>query len=872
MRGPLRRLVLSTVLSTCVCVCTPAQAQQWPAGNPYAPWLTQYANAQEAPAIHRDEFALVAAPYDSRENIADSDEAAPTADKTQSAILTPQHTQRILKQLEAQEQQRQASLLEQAYSLRIVDQLSQFGYELFDNNTDHADTANPHQVKTETATHREGLPGGAAQDDFVLSSGDRLMVTVRGQKNEQKAYLVDNQGFLIVDDITPIPAAGLTLGQVREILEAEATLRHNTEIFVSLDAVRQIDILIVGHVKHPGRQTLSVFHTVLDALIEAGGIEKTGSLRQIKLVRDGRSTFIDLYGLLVHASTNMDLQLRDGDRLIVPPIGPSIAVAGGVKRSGIYEILPDVRGMYTKGDNSQKLSLEEALTLAGGYLSPGQNRLLKLELAPNGQEKVQEVGKNAYAPLFGDGSILMVSSSREARTGTVEMLGQTRQPGLHDLEENKTLSALIPSEKMLGKDIYPLIGVIERQDTDTMTRQLVDFSPLLVAKGEFDRKLEDGDVVHLFSRQEIRDLQSGKAQNPIIEVGSTADEKEPISPQIRSFLEERSVYVRGAVREPGPWPVSEGASLEAIISSAGGMTLEASGNDIEISSVNQPEGHGTKQRFAINTRETDPAAIMIGPGDTVRINQKFNRVADTSVLIIGEVKSPGRYDLSPGDTMAELLQRAGGLTEQAYPEGTIFSRESERKSEESRFRSAARDLERALAVSMDKDTPPDTTQVAMARDLAAELKNVEAVGRITVEADPGILSVEPELNILLEKGDRIYIPKRPLTVRVNGEVLSPANLQFRKNKAPRDYIMEAGGYTYNADTDRAFVLYPDGSAQPLQVSSWNHKAAFIPPGSTIVVPRDPKPFDFMQSAKDISQILSNLAVTGIFLDDIRDDD
>lgn len=108
-------------------------------------------------------------------------------------------------------------------------------------------------------------------------------------------------------------------------------------------------------------------------------------------------------------------------------------------------------------------------------------------------------------------------------------------------------------------------------------------------------------------------------------------------------------------------------------------------------------------------------------------------------------------------------------------------------------------------------------------------------------------------------------------MRVNGEVLSPANLQFRKNKSPRDYIMEAGGFTYNADKDRAFVLYPDGSAQPLLVNTWNHKATFIPPGSTIVVPRDPKPFDFMQSAKDISQILSNLAVTGIFLDDIRDD-
>lgn len=866
MHHSLPAIVFSLLMSCCL--TTNAQAQSsWPVNSAYAPWLQQTAATAEKVERPVDDFALIAAPFDYKDGEAEEKAQPALPLNNTQPLLTPAHTQKIMRQIAAQEQARKASLLEQAYSSRIIDQLSQFGYDLFEDRTEDM---SPLARLLEKPDTRQGIPGGAAQDDFALSSGDRLTVTIRGQKNEQKNYTVDNQGFLIVDDITPIPAAGLSLGQVREILEAEAALRHNNEIFVSLDAVRQIDILVMGHVKKPGRQTLSVFHTVLDALIAAGGIEKSGSLRQIKLVRNGRSAYIDLYGLLVHAGTAMDMQLRDGDRLIVPPIGPTMAITGSVKRPGIYELLPDMHGTHNKGDRSRKLSVEEALALAGGYLSPGQSRLIKLELTADGQEKSQQVGRNTYAPLFGDGSILMVSASHQARTGAVEMLGETRQPGLHDLVGNKTLSALIPSGKALGRNIYPLIGVIERQNPDTISTQLIDFSPLLVARGAFDRKLEDGDVVHLFSRQEIQDIQTEKPPGRAIEVG-TAARKEPVSPAMKSFLEERSVFVRGAVRDPGPWPVSEGVSLEAVISSAGGTTLEASNSDIEISSAHQPEGHGNRQRFTVNIHETDPATVSIGPGDTVRVNQKFNRVADNSVLLIGEVKNPGRYDLGPGETMADLLQRAGGLTAQAYPEGAIFSRESERKAEESRFRAAARDLERSLAASMNKKDPPDTTQIAMARDLAAELKAVEAVGRITVEADPGKLSVAPELNILLEKGDRIFIPKRPLTVRVNGEVLSPASLQFRKTKKPRDYIMEAGGYTYNADDDRVFVLYPDGSAQPLQVSNWNHSAAQIPPGSTIVVPRDPKPFDFIQSAKDISQILSNLAVTGIFLDDIRDD-
>ncbi len=808
--------------------------------HPYAPWMDEETKAPGAPAT---------APRKKMDKPASR------------AVLTPASTQAIVEKLS--DEGRDASPLEKAYSSRIVENLDQFGYDLFG-----ADNGEAGKEKT----RRDGLPAGMAQDDFLLSSGDRVSITFTGQRSDHKVYAIDSQGFLIVDDLIPVPAAGLTLAQLREALEAQTANLHNTSLFISLDAVRQIDVLVVGHVHKPGRFTASVYHTVTDVLMQAGGVQKTGSLRQIKLVRQGRSTIIDLYGLLVHGSTMMDLQLRDGDRLIVPPIGPTLAVAGAVKRPAIYEILPGVRSTVFESGEGEKLSLQEALDLSGGFLKPGQNRLMKFTLGRDGREDVREITGNAYDLQFGDGAILMVSPSREKRTGMVELTGHTRRPGLHDLGQVKTLSALIDSEKVLGPDIYPLMGVIERRDDGNLTRGLIDFSPVMVLKGKYDRKLADGDVVHLFSTKQIRRLQEGE-EAPPAESGSAPgdDDALPDDPALLSFLKERGAFIRGAVRAPGPWPVAEGTNLKALIGAAGGLTLEASTKNVEISSKHQPEGHGTLQRFAINMNETDPAAISVGPGDSVRINQKFSKVEDQSVLLIGEVNNPGRYDLLPGDTLSRLIQRAGGLNHQAYPDGAIFSREAERRAEEQRFRAAARDLERALAVAMDKEEPPEADQIALARDLTAELRAVEAVGRITVEADPGILSVQPELDILLEAGDRVYIPKRPLTVRVSGEVLSPASLQFRKEKDPRDYLAEAGGLTYNADQGRVFVVYPDGSAQPLLVSSWNHKDVMVPPGSTIVVPRDPKPFDFMQSARDLTQIISNLAVTGIFLDDLRDD-
>ncbi len=97
-------------------------------------------------------------------------------------------------------------------------------------------------------------------------------------------------------------------------------------------------------------------------------------------------------------------------------------------------------------------------------------------------------------------------------------------------------------------------------------------------------------------------------------------------------------------------------------------------------------------------------------------------------------------------------------------------------------------------------------------------------------------------------------------------------MQFRKGKDAKTYIEEAGGTTYFADKDRAFVVYPDGSAKPLAVSAWKQSFNMIPPGSAIIIPRDPKPFNFLESAETISTILANIALTGFYLDDLGDDD
>lgn len=747
--------------------------------------------------------------------------------------------------------------LEIMYGGRADQDLKLFGYDLFDSKKKIADK----------------IPAGMVQDNYILSAGDKIDIVFRGQENARKSYEVNSQGLLITETLSPANVAGRTIGDIRKILEDEAASLHNLQIHLSLSGARQIDVLIIGAVNEPGRKTLSAFHTVLDALQQAGGIKKDGSLRRVKLVRAGKSQFIDLYSVMMQGGDSADMRLQNGDRLIIPPIGATVAVTGAVKRPAIYEI-----------KQGETLSALEMLGLAGGVLSPGSNRFIQLSLTASGEELVTTIEEPAER-TFGDGGILKVAQAKEKRTRNITLSGATRDPGDHDLKKAKKLSELIGRENVFDDSVYPLIGVIERRNPKTLTKSLVEFSPRLVLQEEFDADLSEGDVVHLFTMEQIHGLGAKISSEPLLQkVALHGAPEKPDAAKIKdgyiaSFLQERAAFIRGAVRQPGAYPVAKDTSLETLVAVAGGATIEANTNNIEVTTRLIPADEMgdamAPNRQNVSLGSESARVLKISPGDTVRINQKFNRVEEQSVTLLGEVKNPGKYDLLPGDTMMSLLQRAGGLNDIAYPNGVIFSRASERKQEETRYKTTARDLEMQLATSLkqeDKDKKPDMAQINAAQGLIAELKDAKAVGRITVEADPGVLSNNPDLNILLEAGDKIFMPRRPLTVRVGGEVLSPAALQFRKGKNARNYIDEAGGTTYFADRDRAFVVYPDGSAKPLAVSAWKQNITMIPPGSAIIVPRDPKPFNFLESAEKISTILANIALTGFYIDDLTDHD
>jgi protein involved in polysaccharide export with SLBB domain len=267
------------------------------------------------------------------------------------------------------------------------------------------------------------------------------------------------------------------------------------------------------------------------------------------------------------------------------------------------------------------------------------------------------------------------------------------------------------------------------------------------------------------------------------------------------------------------------------------------------------------------------------PLDVIRFRPIFSDRQDGRVTIVGEVRYPGTFDVRRGERLSSVLARAGGLTDEAYALGAIFTRRSAATAESEANQREAKELEVALAAAAQRGSFTSNVSTSAAagaagqtaadvvNNLIFELRTAPALGRITITADPSVLVVHPDLDIAMEGGDTLYIPKRPSTISVTGEVLNTGSFTYRNDLTVKDYIALAGGTRETADEGRTFVVLPDGTARPVE-ESWLtfNQNQIIPPGSIIVVPVAVAPFNFMATLTNISNlasIASSLAVTAL---------
>ncbi len=813
------------------------------------------------------------------------------------------------------------SRLEKDYQNRLGSKITQYGYSIFEN------------IPTE-----DSIMTGVIPDTYKLGIGDELIVTFQGSKSQSYTVKVDLEGRVIIPDLKPIPVLGMSFGDFRTILKKQVNESIiGAEVYVSLASVRYITVFVAGEVDTPGVVRTSSLATPLDVLMRVGGIKKTGSLRNVAIYRNGKKTIFDIYDLLEGKDTGFS-SLKDGDKVIVPTIGATVALDGELVRPGIYELQA----------GKVSIAFKKAMALAGGTLRPYGYEISQIKMDKMGRQNFYNIGEGQQ---IYSGEAIIAHLVENAQTGKVELVGHVKTPGSRSLSTVKTIRNLLGGRLNLEENPYLLFGLIERVDKKTQTRILRIFSPEKILNDNQNIDLEDRDRVIFLGRQDvafltseavrqvivtgkykaeqklangqenpeycrplknlariINDTQSNRFatatravfvgrevgevladksnstgslalddnQKVLLEMAQKEDEEEinskghlscpSIYNQVDNLLPlilEYIVSVDGAVRLPGVYPIVPGTSLASLLAVSGGASNDANMTNIEIANLDsgQQTDHVRMKWDYVDARQTDLATISINPGGGVRVGSKFSNFESGAVLLSGEFMQPGVYTIRKGEKLSDLIARAGGITDQAYSYGAIFTRKRVQEIQRQELRKTARHLQSAMiSASVKKNIEADS--LAAAQQLTNQLVNAELIGRVVIEADPLKLSLDPSLDTILEAGDALYMPKRPNFIIAMGDVLNPGALQFVPGKNIADYINEVGSYTRSADEGRIYIVYPNGVARPINLSSWGgDRNISIPPGTAIVVPTDLSPFDTLSLVKEIGSIFQNLAVS-----------
>ncbi|MBV7256896.1 SLBB domain-containing protein [Pacificimonas sp. WHA3] len=776
------------------------------------------------------------------------------------------------------------SILEEEYRERLASEtLRQFGYDLFQSA--------PGELTPIT---------GEVGDSYVLGVGDELLVTFSGATSSSNTARVARDGRLIVASLPPLQAAGRTLGNVRRQI-AGATRRNllGTDVYVSLGGVRSITVLVGGEVARPGQYQVTSMADIASVIARAGGIRKSGTLRNVKLYRRGAARTVDLYGLL-GIGTPSSAGVQDGDRIIVPVIGDTVAISGGVARPGIYEI----RGNTTLGD---------VLAYAGGAVPPRGYRVSVSRIEDDGQENFVSLDGPNSRLRAGDG-VLILGGSTGGKQNRVSLAGFVSNPGPRPLGAAGTVADLIGSSQELRLGTYLPMAVLRRRSLTSGLQEFEAVDLLSALDGTSPVPLRAEDRLIIFSRDDISFLNSTSvreilaggqhAECPVLEdlrdlVSDTQSprfnallrnnfysetsevvatgqllagndgalenmpEQDIESPCPEVFLEnvelltfvlEQSVSIGGSVRRPGAYPVANNESAATVIAAANGVLAAVRDGTIEVVRGDQFD------RFALPAGGdvSGLANIIVGPGDELRVTAPLRNSEDGTVLLTGEFVSPGLYAIRPGERLSQLIARAGGYTQNAYPYGAVLTRQSVRDAQQAAQARTARQLRETVLALAARDEV-DAEAVGAVSQIIDSMSKTDMPGRMVVEADPLALRARPDLDPLLEGGDALHVPNQPTAVYVFGSVLSPGALQFQAGKSVDEYVSEAGGTAGNTDKSRIFVVYPNGTAQPTRRSFWRRSDVVLPPGSTVIVPKDLTPLLGLEIAQTITGIFGGIA-------------
>jgi polysaccharide biosynthesis/export protein len=651
---------------------------------------------------------------------------------------------------------------------------------------------------------------GPVDPNYRLGPGDRLVLILTGDVEGAHQIEVSREGFVVIPQVGQVYVSNLTLAQLDELLLARLRRIYSgvgrgpgatTRFSVSVAGLRSNQVYVIGDVAQPGSYRISSAGTVLTALYAAGGPSENGSMRSVE-VRRGRALAgrLDIYDYLLRGDASGDVRLETGDVVFVPPRGGRVRVWGEVIRPATYEL--------KEGE-----TLADLLRAAGGLTAAADRRRVQIEriLPPDqrgaaGSDRVlmdlasaDLAGGDVPAVPMQQGDVVRVFKVAERVSHRVLVTGNVWAPGPVGFTPGMRLSDALRLAGGLRPDSYLGQVLVARLRSDSTRSQLRSALYDTTGRAVDDLLLEDSDEIQVFSQTEFRPR--------------------------------RYVVISGAVRRSGRYLFREGMTVRDLVLQAGGLHESALLNEAEIARLSENRVAGETARThrvpldsgylfergpdgryfgppglpapAVSGRE-----IELHPYDHVLILRQPDWTLQRTVYIAGEVKYPGRYALTQKlERLVDLVHRAGGLTNEAYPQGIAFVRQE------------------------------------------------DELGRIGLDLPAAIRNPRHRDNILLADGDSIFIPVFTSVVNVRGSVNSPVAVAFVPGRSIDYYINAAGGATRNGDEGRAFVTQPSGKVET------RRPRAFMPdhrprpqPGSSVFVPELHE-----RDRRDMSQILATTA-------------
>jgi len=716
--------------------------------------------------------------------------------------------------------------------------LKPFGYELFDNS-----------LLSLVPTLDAPVP-----DDYVMGPGDVLQVQLFGSKNQNFPLLVARDGHLSFPELGPIQAGGLRYSAVKSEIESRVARQMiGVRANVTMGETRTINIFVLGGAKYPGSYTVSGLATVTTALFAAGGVDPIGSLRSVQVKRQGQTvrTF-DLYDLLMRGDSAGDIKLLPGDVVFIPPVGATAALDGEVQRPAIYEL---------KAHDTIANLIE-----MGGGLTPnaddGNAALIRVDADQHRiVVDVNPTQPPGEALPLRNGDELHVARLRPQLDSGVILQGYVYRSKYVAWHEGLRISGVIPSIDELRRDADQHYLLIRRELPPHRTIAVLsaDLAAALQAPGSAaDVELLPRDTITVF------DLQTPREH--VIE-----SLMEELRLQSNFAHPTQIVHVDGRVKVPGDYPLETDMRVSDLIRAGGSLDSAAYGVHAELTRYTVENG-GQRHTQVISIdlaaiRRGDPSAdIPLQAFDRLSIKQVSGWTEQDQVTLKGEVRFPGTYSIEPGETLHSVVDRAGGLTEFAFVEGSVFTREELKRREQEQLDRLATRMRTEIAevalmgVRAQQGSAPSAISVGEA--LLQQLTEARAVGRLVIDLK-AVLRTRPGSSddVILRNGDVLIVPKKRQEVMVLGEVQDPTSHLYKRRMTRDDYIDQSGGPTRQADRSRIYVVRADGSVDSGS-RRWFHggDSVEIHAGDAIVVPLDTERLPALTLWTAVTGILYNLAI------------